>query len=90
MDESELLVEKKISMFNRKKGRDRYDVWFLIKSGLKIDTELFVRKRPEGMAKLEYPSKYEYERDMKRLTNRMIPYDQVIKEVKTELDELIN
>ena len=90
MDECELLVEKIISMFNRKKGRDLYDVWFLIKSGLEIDVELFDRKHPEGIKKIEYPSKYEYERDMKRLMNRTIPYEQVIDEVKTELFKLFN
>ena len=89
MDSRELLVEKIISMFNRNKGRDLYDVWFLLKSGLVIDKELLEQKTSIGMNKNKYPSKYEYDRDMKRLTSRVIPYEQVINEVNVELRRII-
>lgn len=85
MDSRELLLEKIISMFNRNKGRDLYDVWFLLKSGLVIDKDLLKQKVPKGLDMDKYPTKTEYERDMNRLTNRVIPYKQVINEVDVEL-----
>jgi len=84
MDERELLVEKIISMFNRKKGRDLYDVWYLLKSGLVIDNDLLKQKVPKGLEMSKFPTKKEYERDMNRLTNRVIPYEQVISDVIVE------
>ena len=84
MDERELLVEKIISMFNRKKGRDLYDVWYLLKSGLVIDNDLLKQKEPKGLVLNKFPTKKEYERDMNRLTNRVIPYEQVLSDVIVE------
>ena len=84
MDERELLVEKIISMFNRKNGRDLYDVWYLLKSGLVIDNDLLKQKVPKGLEMSKFPTKKEYERDMNRLTNRVIPYEQVISDVIVE------
>ena len=89
MDENELIVEKIITMFGRKKGRDLYDVWFLLKRGLNIDVELLERKMTKIMNIKKYPSKHDYERDLKRLTHRLIPYEQVLKDVEDELEAVI-
>ncbi|MEI6797478.1 MAG: nucleotidyl transferase AbiEii/AbiGii toxin family protein [Methanomassiliicoccales archaeon] len=81
MGEEEMLVEKAIALMERKKGRDLYDVWFLLKRGLQFDRQLFIEKsrrvfRPENII-----SKEGYERDMKPLMRRVIPYEQVAREV---------
>jgi hypothetical protein len=90
MDEQEILIEKIITLIERKKGRDLYDTWFLLKSGVKIDPGLFYRKienkRLENIGKII--SKEEYERDMEKLTTVMLPYEQIKREVKKELEVL--
>lgn len=82
MDEQELLAEKFITMLERRKGRDLYDVWFLIKKGVKIDVSLFDQKRGELRKLFKIPSKKEYERDMEKLTKIMIPYEQIRRDLK--------
>lgn len=73
------------------KGRDLYDVWFLLNAGVKIAGELVEKKSGRQnisaeIKTMEFVSKREYERDMKRLTSRVIPYEQVMKEIKSALD----
>jgi predicted nucleotidyltransferase component of viral defense system len=77
MDEQELLAEKLKTLFERGKGRDLYDVWFLIKKDVKINLDLFHKKGGEKPNLKKIPSEKEYERDMKKLSNRMIPYTQI-------------
>ncbi len=86
MDETEILAEKITALMKRKKGRDLYDTWYLIKKGVKLDKKL-LNKKTEGIevGYNKIPSKNEYERDIKKLTNRPIPYEQVKKEVKHAL-----
>ena len=95
MNEDELLVEKVITMLTRSKGRDLYDVWYLLKSGKSIDVQLFEDKYEvllkEGILKEDlswnsYPQKEEYERDMEKLVPNIVPYDQLKKEVKEHVD----
>ncbi len=83
MDEQELLAEKLKTLFERGKGRDLYDVWFLTKKGVKIDLDLFRRKGGKKPDLSKIPSKKEYERDMEKLSNRMIPYTQIKRDLKT-------
>lgn len=83
MDEKEILAEKIASLFTRVKGRDLYDVWFLLKRGVKIDKKLV--KKKFGLKKRDFPSKREYERDMERLTLKVVPYKQVRREVEEKL-----
>ncbi|MDH7506759.1 MAG: nucleotidyl transferase AbiEii/AbiGii toxin family protein, partial [Candidatus Thermoplasmatota archaeon] len=42
--EEEILIEKIITLINRKKGRDLYDVWFLLEKQIPINKELFFKK----------------------------------------------
>jgi len=95
MNNEELLVEKVITMLTRSKGRDLYDVWYLLKSGKSIDAQLFEDKYEvllnEGILKEElswnsYPQKEEYKRDMEKLVPNIVPYEQVKKEVKEHVD----
>ena len=82
MDEQELLAEKLKTLFERGKGRDLYDVWFLTKKGVKINLDLFYKKGGGKPDLLKIPSKKEYERDMEKLSTRMIPYTQIKDDLK--------
>jgi len=48
VNEEEMLVEKIIAMIERKKGRDLYDFWFLLKRDVKVDEKLFNKKSRSG------------------------------------------
>ncbi len=87
LDEREILAEKISALLSRNKGRDLYDVWFLLKKGVELNAKLVNQKAIEK--KLKFPSKKEYERDMKKLTRKTIPYDQAISEVKKRLKKVI-
>ncbi|MFO7792320.1 MAG: nucleotidyl transferase AbiEii/AbiGii toxin family protein [Thermoplasmatota archaeon] len=97
MNEDELLVEKFITMLTRSKGRDLYDVWYLLMSDMTVSPELFEKKLDlliDGYGLQDkfswgsYPSEEEYHRDMERLVPKVIPYNQVITEVKKQIEEL--
>lgn len=97
MDEDEILVEKIITMFTRSKGRDLYDVWYLLTSGITVSPKLFEKKLETLLEESDlrddfswdsFPSKEEYLRDMEKLIPRVVPYSQVIEDVKTKIDEL--
>lgn len=86
----EIMAEKIIALYHRKKGRDLYDLWFLIQAGVKLDRVLLNKKlKAEGLAlekdnileKDKMVTKQEYERDLSRLSPRIIPYEQVRREV---------
>jgi len=97
MNNEELLVEKVITMLTRSKGKDLYDVWYLLKSNPAIDADLFEDKYQvlvnEDFLKDEfswesYPQKEEYIRDMEKLAPNIVPYEQVKREVEDHIDEL--
>jgi predicted nucleotidyltransferase component of viral defense system len=88
MNDEEMLVEKAIALMERRKGRDLYDVWFMLKKGVRVDKELFDKKSRSKFQFHLLVSKEEYERDMKRLTNIVIPYSQIAREVKESLSAL--
>lgn len=90
MSEREMLAEKVLALFERQKGRDLYDAWFLLKKGIKLDRKLFGQKakRIGKKVKINFRkiiSKKEYERDISKLTKRIIPYGQIIGDLKREL-----
>ncbi len=90
MSEKELLAEKVLAIFERKKGRDLFDAWFLMKKGIKFDRKLFERKAAMvgRKPKLDFSriiSKMEYERDLSKLTKSMVPYRQVVADLKKRL-----
>lgn len=88
MDIQELFVEKLLALFNRNKGRDLYDVWYLLQSGILFDAMLFEKKKKKekiSLKNISLLSKAVYDRDMKQLTTHMIPYEQVAREVNTFL-----
>ncbi len=97
MDERELFAEKLITLLTRSKGRDLYDVWFLLKSGKTSHPELIENKLEMILKEYglkdefswdSYPSEREYTGDMERLIPHLIPYSQVEAEVKNHIEEL--
>jgi len=85
MNEEEMMVEKILSLIERGKGRDLYDVWFLLKKGVTVDKELLRKKSWSPIQWDNLPSETEYRRDMERLTSRTIPYAQVAADVRKAL-----
>ncbi len=81
MSEKEMLVEKTIALMERAKGRDLYGLWFMLEMGVDADRELFKKKSDSAFRPERIVSKEEYERDLERLTNHVVPYSQVRAEV---------
>lgn len=91
MDIEEILCEKIRALFSRNKGRDLYDVWFLLNLGVNLDLNLL--KQKINLSKLKESnlvSKTKYENDLKYLIDRVIPYEQVRKEVESTIFKLKN
>ncbi len=87
MTEKEMLAEKIGCLFLRRKGRDLYDVWFLSKKGVKVNRSLRIKKAGADFSGSNITlSKKEYERDIERLTNQIIPYEQALAEAKKTLN----
>lgn len=90
MKVQEILAEKVTALVNRKKGRDLYDIWFMFNANIKLDKNLLKKKAQKEKVTLDFSkicSQQEYERDMSKLTDRVIPYEQVKKEVLQFLRE---
>ncbi|MBU1202332.1 MAG: nucleotidyl transferase AbiEii/AbiGii toxin family protein [Nanoarchaeota archaeon] len=86
MDIKEMLCEKVIASFQRSKGRDVYDVWFLLNSGIELDKELLKKKLgKEKIRKEDFTAQNEYERDLKHLVPRLIPYLQVKEAIMSKI-----
>ena len=89
LDEKEILAEKIRTLINRKQPRDLYDVWVLVNKETEIDRGLIREKLKEeksNIKKIAFPSKEEYERDLKNLVRVLPPYEQVKKEVEKLLN----
>lgn len=89
MDEGEILTEKVRALINRRESRDLYDIWILLKKGVKIDKKLLAEKLKEEksrLSNLKLPEKEEYERDLNNLVNILPRYEQVKKEVLEALN----
>lgn len=91
LDEKEILAEKIRSLINRSQPRDLYDIWMLIQNKIEIDRKLLTEKLKEeksDIKKLRFPSKEEYETDLKNLLHYLPPYGQVKREVELFLDKI--
>ena len=91
LNEKEVLAEKIRALVNRKQPRDLYDVWMLINKGVEIDKNLIEKKLKEekgDLKRVSFPSKEEYERDLKSLVHVLPPYEQVKKEAEHLLESL--
>ena len=86
----EIMAEKVMALFQRRKGRDLYDLWFLTSRGVKLDQNLLQKKVKRENLKIDVEnivSQQDYERDMKRLSPQFIPYEEVRKKVLAVLRE---
>jgi len=89
MNEEEIVVEKIIALMERNKGRDLYDLWFMLKKGVIVNRELFDKKNSSQQIDWSrFPSEREYNRDLEKLTGRMIPFKQVMSDIKEKLKTL--
>lgn len=88
LSEEEILAEKIRCLVVRKQPRDLYDIWMLIQKGVELDYNTLKKKLAEEGAelRLDYPSRKEYERDLKQLVPVLPDYEQV----KNEVDRFIN
>ncbi|MFO7992017.1 MAG: nucleotidyl transferase AbiEii/AbiGii toxin family protein [Thermoplasmata archaeon] len=90
LQKEEVLAEKLRALNSRSKGRDLYDVWFLLKQGIPLNKELFVQKMEVvgGTAEISINiSREEWERDLKILLVNPPKYDMVKKDVVGALSE---
>ncbi len=91
MDEEEILAEKVETLLSRGKGRDLYDVWFLLNSGVGFNMDIFLEKMKGKDPGERIPvSRKEYNRDMENLVSRVIPYDQLMLEVGRDLGSIFD
>ncbi|MBU0662070.1 nucleotidyl transferase AbiEii/AbiGii toxin family protein [Candidatus Micrarchaeota archaeon] len=93
MDEGEMLAEKVLALVGRKKGRDLFDVWFLMKRGVKLDGKMLEKKAKllGKSAEIDFGkavTEKEYVRDLSKLSARVPPYGQVIDYLKGEFRNL--
>ena len=91
LDEKEILAEKIRTLINRGESRDLYDIWMLLSKKVPIDRKLLVEKLEEeksNILNLKFPSKEEYEINLKNLVNFLPSYKQVKGEVEQELKDL--
>lgn len=90
MDMEEIFIDKIIAATKRKKGRDLYDLWFMMNAAIKLDKQLLEIKIKKEKVKIDLKnlvSKEDYERDMSKLTTQLVPYAQVKDEVVQKLNE---
>ncbi len=90
LQKEEVLAEKLRALNSRSKGRDLYDVWFLLKQGIPLNAKLFLEKMEVvgGSGKVSINiSKEEWERDLEVLLIDPPRYEEVKKEVMHILSE---
>lgn len=91
LDEKEIFAEKIRALVNRKQSRDMYDLWILMNKGAEVNKKLIKEKLKEEKSNIKnivFPSKKEYERDLKNLVLILPPYEQVRKEVENLIEKL--
>ena len=85
MQLEEILAEKIAAMSERSKGRDLFDVWFLIDE-MEIRKNLVNQKMSEPV-EVNFPAEREYRRDLSDLLPQVPPYSKVRKTVEKALKE---
>jgi predicted nucleotidyltransferase component of viral defense system len=85
MQLEEILAEKIAAMTERTKGRDLFDVWFLIDE-TEIPKNLVEQKMSEPV-RINFPPEREYLRDLSDLLSQAPPYSKVRETVEQALKE---
>ncbi len=90
LQKEEVFAEKLRALSSRSKGRDLYDVWFLLKQDTPVNKKLFLEKMAvvgrTGEVSISI-SKEEWSRDLEVLLVNPPKYDDVKKEVVRALSE---
>ena len=88
MQEQEILAEKIRALILRGKARDLFDVWCILNK-TKINKNLLEKKLAKiKERKISFCSKREYERDLSNLLPRLLPYEQIVNDVKSSLSKI--
>lgn len=85
---NEVLAEKLRALSSRTKGRDLYDVWFLLKAGVGIDKKLFEQKMEVIMKKPIVNisiTEIDWNQDLKQLLERPPEFEIIKREVEVIL-----
>lgn len=88
MHEEEILVEKLISLIDRNKGRDLFDAWFLLEKAVPINKKLLKQKGNTKFQIDKIITEKEYLRDIEKLTNRIVSYDQILSKLRRSLNNI--
>ena len=84
MNIREIMAEKIAAMNNRQKGRDLFDIWYLLDQ-TEIEKKLVQNEIKGETTTIRLPNKEEYERDLKDLTHNHPPYQSIRKQVEKEM-----
>ena len=90
LQKEEVFAEKLRALSSRSKGRDLYDLWFLLKQATPVNKKLFLEKMDVvgGTGEVSITiSKEEWSRDLEVLLVNPPKYDYVTKEVVRALSE---
>ncbi len=96
MDLEEILAEKFRSLVQRDVPRDLYDIWFILKKGTDLDTDLLYEKFEDLNISPKSPTEIlsdqdliedEWKRDMQDLIHRVPEKEDIIKEIKSSLND---
>ncbi|MBC8501281.1 MAG: nucleotidyl transferase AbiEii/AbiGii toxin family protein [DPANN group archaeon] len=88
MDKKEILVEKLLAIFSRSKGRDLYDIYYLLEEGIELDLALLKKKLAEQKLKLDFKikcSRMKYEDDIKKLVIQYPSYDEILSKFNKDI-----
>lgn len=95
MQKEEILSEKIRALVMRGKGRDMFDIWVMLNSGVLVDNGLVYRKLHEmkvdikGLQNFDLCTQKEYERDIGNLLPAAVPYSQVVDDIERKLSDLL-
>lgn len=91
LSRKEILAEKVRALTMRKQPRDLYDVYIQLNLGVELDKSLVFKKLKEDDVlnkEIVYPTKKEYEEDLKHLVHVLPNYEDVLKYVKNHLQKI--
>ena len=91
LNSEEILAEKLRALQMRVQPRDLYDVWYLLNLDIDLDFDLLKEKLNDdniSFFSLKFPSKKEFDQDMKLLLSKDVDYDFIIKDVESKLNRL--
>ena len=96
MNLEEILAEKVDAIYSRRKPRDVYDLWYLLKNGTRFDIQLVGKKLEEKGRKFELQTlmvrleklKPFWQKDMMGLLEKIPDYEEITKELLQEIEKL--